>query len=67
MYFTTDKILEVSGEMSEALFEEKKEPVLLNRMGFDQQNSPAMTKLRDNGIWDYSGNSTPSSNSISAF
>lgn len=24
MYFTTDKILEVSGEMSEALFEEKK-------------------------------------------
>jgi len=35
MYFTTDKILEVSGEMSEALFEEKKEPVLLNRMGFD--------------------------------
>ena len=44
----------------------KKEPVLLNRMGFDQQNSPAMTKLRDNGIWDYSGNSTPSSNSLSA-
>lgn len=54
--------------MSEALFEEKKESSII-KSEWDSINRKchAMTKLRDNGIWDYSGNSTPSSNSISAF
>lgn len=33
MYFTTDKILEVSGEMSEALFEEKKRTSIIKSNG----------------------------------
>ena len=45
MYFTTDKILEVSGEMSEALFEEKKRTSIIKSNGIRSTEQSRNSKI----------------------
>ena len=45
MYFTTDKILEVSGEMSEALFEEKKRTSIIKSNGIRSAEQSRNSKI----------------------
>ena len=54
MYFTTDKILEVSGEMSEALFEEKKRTSIIKSNGIrsaEQSRNDKAAGHRDMGLF----------------
>lgn len=54
MYFTTDKILEVSGEMSEALFEEKKRTSIIKSNGIqltEKSRNDKAAGQRDMGLF----------------
>lgn len=54
MYFTTDKILEVSGEMSEALFEGKKRTSIIKSNGIrstEQSRNDKAAGQRDMGLF----------------